>query len=139
MDGGGVMTTAGLLAVLLVLGVWIMLRRRGAGKRAANRATPDDGAGVPEPSIEDVAGTAGPAIHSLGAPSVQAINALVTERLWRLAFRTAPGQQVTPEHAQIRETVLRALQAEKLDEKYFPRRPTLMPQLLRAMKDPDVG
>jgi len=139
MDGGGVMTTAGLLAVLLVLGLWIMLRRRAAGKRAANRATPDDGAGVPEPSIEDVAGTAGPAIHSLGTPSVQAINALVTERLWRLAFRTAPGQQVTPEHAQIRETVLRALQAEKLDEKYFPRRPTLMPQLLRAMKDPDVG
>ena len=29
--------------------------------------------------------------------------------------------------------------AQKLDEKYFPRRPTLMPQLLRAMKDPSVG
>jgi LPXTG-motif cell wall-anchored protein len=28
MDGRGVMTIAGLLVVLLVLGLWIMLRRR---------------------------------------------------------------------------------------------------------------
>jgi HD-like signal output (HDOD) protein len=139
MDGRGVMTIAGLLTVLLVLGFWTMLRRRAARERPRSLATPDDGAGVPGPCIEDAAATAGPAIHSLGTPSVQAINALITERLWRLAFGTTPGQQITPEHAQVREAVLRALQAEKLDEKYFPRRPTLMPQLLRAMKDPDVG
>src|ERR1700691_834693 len=102
MDGRRVMTIAWLLAVLLVLGCWIMLRRRAARARPGSRATPDDGAGLPEPSIEDGADAAAPAIHSLGTPSVQAINALVTERLWRLAFGTAPGQEGTPEHAQVR-------------------------------------
>jgi HD-like signal output (HDOD) protein len=139
MDGRGAMIIAGLVAVLLLLGFWIMRRRRPVRERPGTRAPPDDGAGAPAPSIEDLADTAGPAIQPLGTPSVRAINAQVTERLWKLAFHPAPSQDLTPEHEQVRDTVLRALQAQKLDEKYFPRRPTLMPQLLRAMKDPDVG
>jgi cytoskeletal protein RodZ len=55
MDGRGVMTIAGLLVVLLVLGFWIVQRRRAARERPRSQATPDDGAGVPEPSIEDAA------------------------------------------------------------------------------------
>jgi HD-like signal output (HDOD) protein len=64
-------------------------------------------------------------------------NNLVTERLWRLAFAAAPEAQILePAHARVRDAVLTILKADTLDPKYFPRRPTLMPQLLRAMDDP---
>lgn len=70
---------------------------------------------------------------------MQSANAQMGERLWRLAFGATPGQEVTVEHARVRDGVLAVLLADRLDEKYFPRRPTLMPQLLRSMKDPTVG
>src|SRR6202021_3920978 len=64
-------------------------------------------------------------------------NNLVTERLWKLAFAAAPeAQPLEPAHARVRDGVFAVLQANTLDPKYFPRRPTLMPQLLRAVDDP---
>ena len=64
-------------------------------------------------------------------------NNLVTERLWRLAFAAGPEAQILePAHARVRDAVSTILKADTLDPKYFPRRPTLMPQLLRAMDDP---
>jgi HD-like signal output (HDOD) protein len=62
---------------------------------------------------------------------------LVTERLWKLAFAAAPEAQILePAHARVRDAVSTVLKSDTLDPKYFPRRPTLMPQLLRAMDDP---
>jgi len=64
-------------------------------------------------------------------------NNLVTERLWKLAFAASPEAQILePAHARVRDAVSDVLKADTLDPKYFPRRPTLMPQLLRAMDDP---
>jgi HD-like signal output (HDOD) protein len=64
-------------------------------------------------------------------------NNLVTERLWKLAFAAAPEPEpLEPPHARVRDGVFAVLKADTLDEKYFPRRPTLMPQLLRAVDDP---
>ena len=64
-------------------------------------------------------------------------NNLVTERLWQLAFAAPPeAEPLEPAHARVRDAVFAVLQAERLDPKYFPRRPTLMPQLLRAVDDP---
>ena len=64
-------------------------------------------------------------------------NDLATERLWNLAFAAAAEPEpLEPAHARIRDGVSAALQADALDPKYFPRRPTLMPQLLRAVDDP---
>lgn len=64
-------------------------------------------------------------------------NNLVTERLWRVAFAASPdAQTVEPAHARVKDAVCAVLQADTLDPKYFPRRPTLMPQLLRAVDDP---
>ena len=64
-------------------------------------------------------------------------NDLVTERLWKLAFaaaaETAPLEAA---HERVGDAVSAVLQADTLDPKYFPRRPTLMPQLLRAVDDP---
>jgi HD-like signal output (HDOD) protein len=69
--------------------------------------------------------------------TVERANNLLTERLWKLAF-AAPSQLqfLEPEHVQIRDSVTAMLSAQVLDPKYFPRRPTLMPQLLRAVDDP---
>jgi len=64
-------------------------------------------------------------------------NNLVTERLWKLAFAAAPeAEPLDPAHIRIRDAVTAVLEADALDPKYFPRRPTLMPQLLRAVDDP---
>jgi HD-like signal output (HDOD) protein len=64
-------------------------------------------------------------------------NNLVTERLWRVAFAASPeAQTIEPAHARVKDAVSEILRADTLDPKYFPRRPTLMPQLLRAVDDP---
>jgi len=71
------------------------------------------------------------------AARAELANNLVTERLWKLAFAAAPeAQPLEPAHARVRDGVFAVLQANTLDPKYFPRRPTLMPQLLRAVDDP---
>jgi hypothetical protein len=66
--------------------------------------------------------------------------ALMSERLWRLAY-AAPAQTETFDlrQAKIRDLVSGSLQAENFDPKFLPRRPTLMPQLLRAMDDPHAA
>ncbi len=131
-------TVGSALAVLLVLCGRIMLRRR-AARRQMKTGVPAGVDGAVAASAEGAADTALPAIDPSGTLRLRTVNALVAERLWRLAFGAAPGREVPPEHARLREAVLQVLQAEKLDPKYFPRRPTLMPQLLRAVKDPSVG
>ena len=62
-------------------------------------------------------------------------NNLMTERLWKLAF-AAPSepQAADPAQAKIGDEVCAILQKDTLDPKYFPRRPSLMPQLLRAVR-----
>jgi HD-like signal output (HDOD) protein len=81
-----------------------------------------------------------PRNESMSAPDsarAELADNLVTERLWKLAFAAAPEAQILePAHARVRDAVSAVLKANTLDPKYFPRRPTLMPQLLRAMDDP---
>ncbi len=74
------------------------------------------------------------------ASGVELANSLVTERLWKLAF-AAPSQAqfLEPSDAQIRDAVSAVLEAASPDPNYFPRRPTLMPQLMRAVNDPAAG
>lgn len=124
--------------VLLALCGWIVLRKRTA-PGAANPPVTAGSASAAPPLVKETADAAQPATTSSGLARVQSASALVGERLWRLAFGAAADREVTLEHARVRDAVLAVLQADKLDEKYFPRRPTLMPQLLHAMKDPTVG
>jgi HD-like signal output (HDOD) protein len=133
-----VIALASALVVLLALCGWIVLRRR-TPPRDSSLPVSSDPASATSAPVEETQGTAQPAIASSGLARLQSASALASEHLWRLAFGAAPGQEVPPEHARVREAVLRVLQAPKLDEKHFPRRPTLMPQLLHAMKDPTVG
>jgi HD-like signal output (HDOD) protein len=116
------------------MSAWAVFRRRRASAIAA----------IPAPAGNsiDVAAKAEaiPQVRPIDTLRVEAVNALAAERLWRLAFAApAQVQPVSAEHARVQDAVIAELRADKLDPKYFPRRPTLMPQLLRAVNDPDAA
>lgn len=120
---------AGLLSGL---GVWVLNRRL---KPALVSATPAPGA-VRFAAPEGVGTSAGP----IDGAQIERVNRLVTERLWKLAFAAAShAQLLEPTHNRIRDSISAALQADALEPKNFPRRPTLLPQLLRAVDDPQFA
>jgi HD-like signal output (HDOD) protein len=86
-------------------------------------------------TIEQVGSATPPG--SLDTARIAAANSAQTERLWRLAF-VAPAQaEPLPEaDVQVRDQVLAVMAGVRLDAKFFPRRPTLMPQLMQAVQDP---
>jgi HD-like signal output (HDOD) protein len=117
-----------IASVLGGFGAWLIYRRyrKPAPPIVSVRARANDG--LPDRGV-----TAAP----VDAARVQLANSLVTERLWKLAF-AAPSQMQYLEsaHAQIRDSVSAVLESDTLGPAYFPRRPTLMPQLMRAVDDP---
>jgi HD-like signal output (HDOD) protein len=119
-----------LVAMVVAIAAWVWLLRR----RPSVTAPP---AAVPAPASAAPAGivATGP---ELGA--VATANAQSTERLWRRAFGPAPeGVVKDPAEQQLREEIFTALRADNLDPKHFPRRPTLMTQLMRAFEDDKTG
>jgi HD-like signal output (HDOD) protein len=129
------MVVVGIVIASLLGGLvaWLLYRRaRGAGKPRTL---------LPARGIAAAIKARGGPASLPDAARAELANNLVTERLWRLAFAAAPAPAPAPEllepaHVRIRDAVLAVLQSETLDPKYFPRRPTLMPQLLHAMDDP---
>jgi HD-like signal output (HDOD) protein len=133
-----VIALAGAIVIVLALCGWIVLRHRIAPRGSSDRVSSGPASTTPAPT-EETPGAASPPTPSTDLARLQRASALISERLWRLAFGAEPAQDVTAEHARVRDAVQALLLAPQLDEKYFPRRPSLMPQLLRAMKDPTVG
>jgi HD-like signal output (HDOD) protein len=126
-----------LLAGLLVgLGLWAM-RRHATSDELALAEPRLYGGGAPR-APRGRAAAAG--VVAVDVPRIEGINRLVSQRLWRLAFGAAsePGT-LEPAHLRIRNAIQAALQTDRIDPKYLPRRPTLMPQLLRAMDDPRIA
>ncbi|HEX3602763.1 MAG TPA: HDOD domain-containing protein [Steroidobacteraceae bacterium] len=119
-----VVAAAIAIASLLGLGAWAVFRARAPGPLTD-----------PMPSSAKARGNvSGPVPDSARA---ELANNLVTERLWKLAFAApSEAQLLEPAQAKIRDAVAAALQSDSPDPKYFPRRPTLMPQLMRAVDDP---
>jgi hypothetical protein len=112
---------------------WAAFRRRRTPAIAAIAAPAHD-------SVNAAQAEATPQVRPNDTLRVEAVNALVAQRLWRLAFAApAQVQPMAPEHARVQDAVISVLGADKLDPTYFPRRPTLMPQLLRAVNDPDAA
>ena len=72
--------------------------------------------------------------------ALDSAHARACERLWRLAF-SAPSQAQSADsiHRRVRENIVAKLEVDALDPNYFPRRPTLMPQLLQAVNDPNAA
>jgi HD-like signal output (HDOD) protein len=117
-----------IASVLGGLGAWLIYRRY----RKPAETIVSDRAEARDMPLEGVATSA-----PVDGARVQLANSLVTERLWKLAF-AAPSQMQYLEdaHTQIRDSVSAVLKSDALDPTYFPRRPTLMPQLMRAVDDP---
>lgn len=115
---------AGLLALL---GAWLIFRSRDAQPFDSTPASLQKAARGTSAAVADTA-------------PAESANNLVTERLWQLAFAAPSAPQVlAAAHAKIGDSVCAILQADTLDPKYFPRRPTLMPQLLRVIEDPGAA
>ncbi len=111
-----------------VLGIWAAWRRR------ISRAPAGHAAASPRPQERL------PAFAALDITKIEAAAAEMNERLWRIAY-SAPEHAETFDSRQgkIRNLVTASLQVENIDPKFLPRRPTLMPQLLRAMDDPHTA
>ncbi len=78
-----------------------------------------------------------PALAAIDPAQIEAGNNLAADRLWRLAFGVqAQFHAVPAEHAEVRDAVVGVLRGATLDPRFFPRRPTLMSQLIRAVNDP---
>jgi len=119
------MAELGVLIVgLLVLAGW-MVYRRGARRNPTleHGSTP----------------AASPVASRLDGAQVAIASDLMALRLWKLAF-AAPVQPppLVRAHARVRDLICAVLQVDTLDPNYFPRRPTLMPQLMQAIKDPST-
>jgi HD-like signal output (HDOD) protein len=128
-------------AVLLAgLAFWALLRRarRSAGVDHAVRDHRDvASATAPEAArILEQAGSPS-AAGSFDIGKIAAANAALTQRLWRMAF-VAPleSEPLPAADLKVRDQVLAVLNGARLDAKFFPRRPTLMPQLMQAVQDP---
>jgi len=75
---------------------------------------------------------------SVDVDRVETANGLATERVWRIAF-AAPAETAGDAHEHVEDAIRAVLRSEALQSHWLPRRPTLMPQLLRALDDPGAG
>jgi HD-like signal output (HDOD) protein len=96
-------------------------------------------------SVSKTDALAGPATGSASAPPIDPerlaqANALASERLWKHGYSTSTKAKSTQRVDDlVRGNVLAILQVDTLDHNFFPRRPTLMTELLRAVDDPDAA
>ncbi len=113
-----------LVAGLVGIGAWLALRRRRLPAAVAVTAVPL---------------RAAPA-QSIDGARLELSNAQASERLWKLAF-ASPSQPPAADaiRQKMRDNIVGMLEADALDPNYFPRRPTLMPQLLQAVNDPTAA
>lgn len=119
---------------MLVAAVLIAVCLLGAGGLLWRRRRP----GVPVPAPTGTAPTA-PVPAPAGENPADLLGPL-SARLFTLAF-AAPvdAMPLGTDELAVHESVSRELMADLLQPEHLPRRPSLMPQLLRAMDDPAVA
>ena len=118
-----------LIAGLALLAGWLIYRRakrRHAGTGVAPVAPPAAPLEAASPRID--------------ASKLELSRNAAAERLWRLAFGApSVAPPLVRAHARVRDLIHAVLQVDELDPNYFPRRPTLMPQLMQAVDDPSTA
>ncbi len=123
-----------LIAMIAAALAVIYWRRRGGAETPTvphEAAVPTDGAEPPSPQAPE------PPADVSAALELQLLAA--SRLLWARALgTTAVEYTVPPGHEPILAAVRSALAADTLADRYFPRRPMLMPQLLAAVNDPDA-
>ena len=118
-----------LIAGLALLGGWMIYRR-------ARRLQARTGVAPAVPHAEPPE-AASPRID---AGKLELTSDAMAERLWRLAFGApSVAPPLVRAHARVRDLIHAVLQVDELDPNYFPRRPTLMPQLMQAVDDPSTA
>ncbi len=122
-----------LISTALALAGWAFHRR------ATAFATPHPARPAPSESAPAVAPPSAPP-PPLDPARIEAVNKLAAERLWRLAYHLRTESR-EPDRVDrlVRHNVVAILQVDDLNHDYFPRRPTLMPQLMRALDDPQAA
>ena len=129
------LTIGGLVALVIAVATAIARRRRRRGKDAGHR--------------EDVSALSSAATTSTAPEPVAASgnmpDALPAElktlstTLWASTLSAVRFEfEVPPGHEPVMLAARKALAADPLADRYFPRRPLLMPQLLAAVNDPDA-
>jgi len=126
------------LILLLVVAALIVVAVRSLLKRSAPPPRPVPRPEPPPASVPVTAPAALPAPTPTpdGAPALTAEQAL--HKLNELAFGRELGTPA-PQHAEIVAAAENALQTAATEPKYAPRRPMLLPQLLRAVSDSDTS
>ena len=116
------MLVQGLLFVLLVVALAALLLS--LLRRRPQRAKPSDVA----PGVAAAAATPPPGSKALGRDDV-------LHKLNALAFGAEPRGPVPPAQVEIVATIGATIESAATDPRYAPRRPLLLPQLLRAASD----
>lgn len=127
-----------LIAILVALAGWAAYRRLRPSKVRPSAVS----APAPAPAPATAPAPAPPPIAGppTGASVLETASDAVAQRLWRLAF-VAPSvaPPLVRAHARVRDLIHAVLQVDELNPNYFPRRPTLMPQLMQALNDPSTA
>jgi HD-like signal output (HDOD) protein len=153
----------GLVTVVIVAAIgiaaWVLMHRRAhsrvaAGKseefvfaNAAETAPRTAAAARAATKVTAQATTAAPALPDTPAPPVEPLQEVVplsSEEVFlflhQLSFgQGANGEAPPPAHAEVISATADILQSAATEDKYTPRRPSLLPQLLRAVNDEDVS
>ena len=121
------------IAAAVAIGAALWWSRRGvaAGSSAspARNAAAGNGAAAAE----------SPGAAPAGEDALAAELGTQSTALWASALSAASfDYAIPPEHEPVMLAARKALAADPLSDKYFPRRPMLMPQLLAAVNDPDA-
>lgn len=143
----------GLVSVLIVavIGVaaWVLAHRRASVRTAETGewvfANPDETASRTPPAAARIAAKiAAAATDAAPAAPVPEVTPLTGEetfaRLHRLSLGpTAIGEAWPTSHGEVISATADVLQGASTEDRYTPRRPSLLPQLLRAVNDEDVS
>jgi HD-like signal output (HDOD) protein len=125
---------AALLVLIAAVLLAIFWRRRADSTVDADRQDAPPGPQPAAPLAADAEAT-----RDKPADTLKSQLARVSAELWASALSAAAiGPDVPAGHQLILDATRTALGANPLAERYFPRRPMLMPQLLAAVNDPDA-
>jgi len=138
-----------VFAVLIGVAVWLFTRRESVRPAAAQggewvfigpaEITPPAG---PTPVSKGAQATE--AAAPAPAPPIQEVVPLSSEAVFAKMHQlslgaAASGETWPPPHAEVISATADALQESATEDRYTPRRPSLLPQLLRAVNDEEVS
>ncbi|NNM62278.1 MAG: HDOD domain-containing protein [Steroidobacteraceae bacterium] len=117
-----------LISTALVLAGWAYYRRTSAFATPRPQSTAQPQAPVSTAALRP---------PPLDLAHIETANNRAAERLWRLAYYLrSPSRDSVRADQLVHDNVVAILQVDDLNHAFFPRRPTLMPQLMQALNDP---